>query len=112
MKPQNILQDGKTEASALLFAHDNKRSQEILLDSYTHDEEKRQGDLLERKHRDFIDFVTKDYISEMITETQVALEFVNQKERDSFTSSICNFVQSEEISELVEDTYPVLTGER
>ena len=69
MKPLNVLPDGKTEASALLFAHDNKRAQEILLNSYSQEEEKRQGDLLEKKHRDFIDFVIKEYISEIATET-------------------------------------------
>ena len=52
-----------------MFAHDNKRAQEILLNSYSQEEEKRQGDLLEKKHRDFIDFVIKEYISEIATET-------------------------------------------
>ena len=39
MKPQKNLQDGRTEASVLLFSHDGKRAQEILLDSYTKDDE-------------------------------------------------------------------------
>ena len=92
MKLKNILQDGRTEASALLFAHDGKMAQELLFRSYSEDEEKRQGDLLEKKHRDFINFVIKDMIDERCTETAVALEFMDKEERDSLTSSIFNFV--------------------
>ena len=33
MKPQKNSQDGRTEASVLLFAHDGKRAQEILFGS-------------------------------------------------------------------------------
>ena len=35
MKPQNILKDGRTEASALLFAHDGREAQKMLFDWYT-----------------------------------------------------------------------------
>ena len=76
----------------LSFAHDGKMAREILLESYTEDDEKRQGDLLEKKHKDFINFVIKDMIAERYIETAVALEFMNKEERDSLTSSICNFV--------------------
>ena len=44
--------------------------------------------------------------AEIATEAQVTLEFMDQKERDSITSSICNFAKAEEISELMEDAYP------
>ena len=39
MKPQKNLLDGRTEASVLLFAHDGKKAQEILLGQYTGDRE-------------------------------------------------------------------------
>ena len=48
MKPQKNLQDGRTEASVLLFSHDGKRAQEILLDSYTKDDEQRKVESRER----------------------------------------------------------------
>ena len=47
----------------------------------------------------------------MITETSVALEFMNRSERDSITSSVCNFAKAEEISETMSDAYPVDTNE-
>ena len=92
MKPKKILLDGRTEASALLFAHDGRKAQLVLLRSYSEDDEKRQGDLLEKKHKDFINFVIEDMIAERCTETAVALEFMDKEERESFTSSIFNFV--------------------
>ena len=48
----------------------------------------------------------------MTTETSVTLEFVNRSERDSITSSICNFAKTEEIEELMVDAYPVNANER
>ena len=42
MKPQKNLHDGRTEASVLLFAHDGKKAQKILLSSYTEDDEQRK----------------------------------------------------------------------
>ena len=91
MKPQNIMLDGRTEASALLFVHDSKRAQETLLDSSTRDKLSIKGGMIEKNHKEFIDYVIREWISEMTTETSVTLEFMNQSERDSITSSICNF---------------------
>ena len=34
IKPQNILKDGRTQASALLFAHDGKEARKMLLNWY------------------------------------------------------------------------------
>ena len=47
----------------------------------------------------------------MTTETSVTLEFMDRSERDSITSSICNFAKAEEISEVMSDAYPVDTNE-
>ena len=107
MKPQTNLQDGRTEASVLLFAHDGKEAQEILLRSYTGDDEKRKIELLQRNYKEFINFVIKDMIADITTETSVTLEFMNRSERESFTSSPCNFAKAEEVEELMEDAYPV-----
>ena len=41
MKPEIVLQDGRTEASVLLFAHDGKRATEVLRYTYTEVEETR-----------------------------------------------------------------------
>ena len=59
--------------------------------------------MLENKHKEFIDFVIKDWISEITTETAVTLEFMARSERDSITSSIDNFSMTEEAEELIED---------
>ena len=69
MKPQTNLQDGRTEASVLLFAHDGKEAQVILLRSYTEDNEQRKVELLERNYKEFVDFVIKDVIADITTET-------------------------------------------
>ena len=106
MKPQKNSQDGRTEASVLLFAHDGKRAQEILFGSQTSDGEQKKVESFQRNYKEFVDFVIKDLIADITTETSVALEFMNQSERESITSSICNFAKAEEISELMEDAYP------
>ena len=49
-------------------------------------------------------------IAEITTETSVTLEFMDQSERESITSSICNFAKAEEIEELIEDAYPAATN--
>jgi len=55
MKPQKILNDGRTEASALLFAHDGQKAKTMLLDSYTEEEENRKHESLRRSQKRFID---------------------------------------------------------
>ena len=50
MRPQTILKNGKTEASAILFAHDGKEAKKILIEWHTEEEEKRQSDNLLEKH--------------------------------------------------------------
>ena len=50
MKPQTILKDGMTEASALFLAHDDKLAKKILIDWHTGEEEKRKNDNLQKKH--------------------------------------------------------------
>ena len=112
MKPKNILQDGRTEASALLFAHDSKSAQEILLGKYQGDKAKTQEGMPKKRHQDFITFVVEDWVAEITTETSVTLEFVDRQERDSITSSICYFAKAEEISERMSDAYPVNTDDR
>ena len=105
MKPQNILQDGSTEASALLFAHDGLEAQ-IHLGQCSEDEDNRQKELPEGKHQGFIAFLIKNLVADIATETSVVLEFMDRSERDSITSSICLYAKAEEISEQMEDAYP------
>ena len=107
MKPQANLKDGRTEASVLLFAHDGKRAQVTLLRSYTGNDEQTKRELLERNYKEFVDFVIKDFIADITTETSVTLEFMDRSERESVTSSICYYAKAEEIEELMEDAYPV-----
>lgn len=47
MKPQRIITADKTEASALLFAHDAKSAQESLLDQYKEEHEQRRAEILQ-----------------------------------------------------------------
>ena len=105
MKPQKIFENGKTEASTLLFAHDGKRATEILRQSYFDDEETRHTEIMDKKHKEFIDFVIKDLANEIATESAVTLEFMDQSERDSFTSSVCNYAEIEEISDGMQEEY-------
>ena len=42
--------------------------------------------MMHRKHRDFINFVIKDWVSEMTTETSVTLEFMDKNARSSYVS--------------------------
>ena len=112
MKPEIVLQDGRTEASALLFAHDGKRATEVLRYTYTEVEETRQSEILEKKHKEFINFVIKDWIAEMTTETSVTLEFMDRSERNSITSSIDFSAVTGETEELMADEHTENTGER
>ena len=68
--------------------------------------------LLSVRNSQFINFVIKDMIADITTETSVTLEFMNRSERETFTSSPCNFAKAEEISELMEDAYPPDTSRR
>ena len=47
--------------------------------------------------------------ADITTETSVTLEFMNPHDRESFTISPCNFAKAEEISELMQDAYPLET---
>ena len=53
-----------------------------------------------------------EVISEISTETQVTLEFMDRSERESITSEICLYAKAEEIEELMEDAYPCNTEDR
>ena len=68
MKPPKILKDGRTEASALLFAHDAQRAQDNLVEHYKEVHARKQALELKKKHDNFINFVIKDMIAEMRTE--------------------------------------------
>ena len=107
MKPQKVLLDGKTEASTLLFVHDGKRARNLLLEQHREEEELRQSQTLEKKHKEFIDFVLQEWAAEIPTEAAVTLEFMNQSDKDS----IYKYAKAEEISELMEDAYPIVTIE-
>ena len=62
MKPQKIFGDGKTEACALLFAHDADAAQENLLTEYKEMDDIWDAERLQKKHDDFLSFVIKDWI--------------------------------------------------
>ena len=47
----------------------------------------RKTELLETKHKEFIQYVIKDWLNEIGTETAVTLEFIDQKIRYSTASS-------------------------
>ena len=61
-------------------------------------------------YKEFVNFVIKDLIADITTETSVTLEFLNRSERESFTSDPSNFAKAEEIEELIEDAYPAATN--
>ena len=46
-----------TEASVLFFVHNTRDAQDVLLTSCTDEEGTMQRELLEKKHKEFIDFV-------------------------------------------------------
>ena len=54
-------------------------------------------------HKRFIDYVIKDWQTEILTESAVTLEFLDQGERDS----IYKYAKAEEISDLMEDAHIV-----
>ena len=102
MKPQNILQDGRTEASAILFAHDGKEARKMLLNFYTGNEDKRKSQSLEKTYKEFIDYVIKDLASEIATESAVSLEFLERSQR-KLLNSVYSFYEDEENEELIDD---------
>ena len=68
--------------------------------------------MLEKKHREFIDFVIKDWIAEITTETQVTLEFMDRSERSSISSSVSTYDQAEEIEDELEEARPTAYQDR
>ena len=46
--------------------------------------EKREAEILLKKHDDFLSFVIKDMIAEMRTESSISLEFLHRSERIDF----------------------------
>ena len=93
-----------------MFAHDGKEAQKTLLRSYTGDDEQRKTEMLERTYKEFVDFVVKDLIADIATETSVTLEFMNRSERKSITSSNSIFTEIEDIEELKEDASPLVAN--
>ena len=57
--------------------------------------------MLDKQHKEFFDFVIKDVMAEISLEATVSLEFMDRKERHSFTSDIANFAKTEEVEELM-----------
>ena len=53
-------------------------AQEILFGSYTENDEQRKLELLQKNYKEFVDFVIKEMIADITTETSVTLEFMNQ----------------------------------
>ena len=68
-KPQRVLNDGMTEASTLLFAHDAKTATETLFGEYKEEYDRHKAELLQKKHDDFIAYVIKDWMAEMLIES-------------------------------------------
>ena len=97
MKPQRVLNDGQTEANALLFAHDAKMAQENLLYQYIGEEEMVYDEKLKKKHQGFIDFVIKDLLDSIDTESAVFLEFMDSSDRNS----TYKYAKAEEIEEII-----------
>ena len=100
MKPKNVLDDGKSEASALLFAHNGREAQNMIFNQY----EEKHGKL-KKKHKDFIDLVIGDLAAGITTETSVTLEFIDRSERESFIASVCRYAKAEEIEERLSVAY-------
>ena len=69
-----------------MFAHDGKRATEILRMTYFDEEEARLTDTMDKKHKEFVDFVIKDLIAEIATESAVTLEFMDRDVRSSLVS--------------------------
>ena len=76
-KPEKKFKDGQTEASALLFAHDSKKVKEILSSKQEQNEEDGNVEKLENEHKEFYNFIIKDLIAGITTETAVTLEFMD-----------------------------------
>ena len=54
--------------------------------TYFDEEEARLTESMDKKHKEFIDFVIKDLIAEITTESAVTLEFMDKNVRDSLVS--------------------------
>ena len=61
MNPQRALDDGRNEASVLIFAHDPATW-------FKFEEDKNKAEELQRKHDDFFNFVVKEWTTESSTE--------------------------------------------
>ena len=83
----------------------------MLIELQTEAKEEEKQEILDGKHKEFFEYVIKDVMAEISLEATVSLEFMDRKERNSFTSDIANFAKAEEVEELMEDAYPVNTSE-
>ena len=84
MRPQRSFENHKTEASVLLFAHNTTRAGQILSDIQSQD----QGqNMIRAASCEFADILIKDWTSGIVTEQQIALEFLDPRERKSIRSS-------------------------
>ena len=77
MKPQKILNDGRTLASATLFAHDHKAAGVGLLESLKKKNEDKQATIIQREAKDFLQFVIKEWTNELGTEQSIGFEFLS-----------------------------------
>ena len=77
-KPMKNLADGRTVASAVLFAHDHNKASQAIRDSIQELIEQQERELMERKHADFFKYVVSQWVDELRSSTEVGFEFIDR----------------------------------
>ena len=97
-KPMSRLDDGRTTASAVLFAHDHATAGKTILKSLEQREEERKGRANKSQTENFINYVIAEWTKEMSQEVAISYELLDQSDSKSSVSYMDDDSNSQTIS--------------
>ena len=77
IKPKRILDDGRDEASAILFAHDARVAEVILLNSFRDRLGTEHSNNFQEMIDEFLGFVIKEWTKDIKLESSISFEFID-----------------------------------
>ena len=85
-KPLSRLDDGRTTASAVLFAHDHATAGKTILKSLEQREDERKDRAIKSQTENFFNYIIAEWTNEMSQEVAIGYELLDQSLRKSSVS--------------------------
>ena len=97
-KPLKRLDDGRTIASAVLFAHDHRTAGKTILKSLEQREDERKDRAIKSQTESFINYIITEWTNKMSQEVAISYELLDQSDSKSSVSYMDDDSNSQTIS--------------